>query len=369
MRNAWFMRLGLSYLALTCPPASRAAAQDLTALTGESAAPVQITGFGVGDYSYAGRTTANSFTAGKFAAAFFRELSDNVWFFGQLTAALEPAADPAEQPRTETEIDNLIMTVTPPGLSSVSVSLGKLDVPIGFERDDEPLNLQPTQSFNFSLARPAKMVGLATRWNAGPQLDVVALISNGWDADVAPNHGKTAGLRVGARPSDHSSLGLSGLIGPEGAVDSANTRYLLTLDYALQPTADWILAGEANWGGDRGLGPAGGDARWAGGTLTLFRRLSRHTGAVARAEVFRDRDGARTGQPRTLTSYSVAPLYFLGVGREGIFANVEHTTFRIPRFQVRGEVRVDHSTVPYFETASGLGTWSVQYRLQAVATF
>jgi hypothetical protein len=348
--------------------APKAAAQDVSALTGENAAPLQVSGFGVGDYSYSGRTRANSFGAGKLAASFFRELSGTVWVFGQVTAAVEPGA-PGQEPQTRTEIDNLIMTVTPPGLSSVSFSFGKLDAPIGFERDDEPLNLQPTTSFNFSLARPAKMVGLLTRWNLGPRLDLAALVSNGWDADVAPNHGKTAGLRVGARPSEGSSFGISALLGSEGPVDSTNARYLVTFDYALQPSAAWILAGEANWGGDRGLGPTGGDAKWAGGTLTLFRQLSRHVGLTARGEVLRDRDGARTGQPQTLTSYSFGPLYFVGVGREGIFANIEHTTFRIPRFQVRGEARLNHSTAPFFDTASGLGTWSVEYRLQAVATF
>lgn len=358
-----------AFLLLAGVTAPGLAAQDLSALTGERATPVQITGFGAGNYSYRGRTGANSFEAGKFAVSAFRELSGSVWFFGQLTAALEAPEDPSGEPTTETEIDNLIMTVTPPGFSSLSVSLGKLDLPFGFERDDEPLNLQPTTSFNFSLARPAKMVGLMTRWNLGPRFDLVALVSNGWDADLAPNRGKTAGLRLGARPSEGSSFGIGGLVGPEGRVDSTNTRYLLTFDYALQPVPQWILAGEANWGGDRGLGPAGGDARWAGATVTLFRELTRHLGLTARAEVLRDRDGARTGQVQTLTSYSIAPLYFAGVGREGIFANIEHTTFRIPRFQIRGEARLNHSTVPYFDTSSGPGTWNVEYRVQAVATF
>jgi len=368
MRIAWLLRCA-GYLAPVALTVSAGTAQDLSALTGETASPLQVSGFGVGDYSFAGRTGANSFAAGKLAASFFRELSGSAWFFGQLTAALQPPEDPSQEPRTETEIDNLMVTVTPPGRSNLSFSFGKLDLPFGFERDDEPLNLQPTSSFNFSLARPAKMVGLLSRWDVGPRLDVVALVSNGWDADLAPNHGKTAGVRLGARPWDRSSFGLSGLVGPEGPVDSTNTRYLLTFDYALQPTPAWILAGEANWGGDRGLAPAGGDARWAGGTLTLFRQLSRQVGVAARAEVLRDRDGARTGQPQTLTAYSLAPLYFVGAGREGIFANIEHTTFRIPRFQIRGEARLNHSTVPYFDTATGLGNWSVEYRLQAVATF
>lgn len=54
-----------------------------------------------------------------------------------------------------TEIDNLLVNLTLPGMSDLSLSFGKFDIPLGFERDDEPLNLQPTTSFHFELARPA----------------------------------------------------------------------------------------------------------------------------------------------------------------------------------------------------------------------
>jgi len=58
------------------------------------------------------------------------------------------------------------------------------------------------------------------------------------------------------------------------------------------------------------------------------------------------------------------------VGREGIFANITHTTYRIPRFQLRGEVRLNHSDVPFFETSDGEPSqWGVQYTLQLVTTF
>jgi hypothetical protein len=343
--------------------------QTLESLAEGSEAPLQITGYGAGNYSYAGRTHDNSFAASKLALSLFREVSDHVWVFGQLTAALAEGDAADGESATEIEIDNLIVNWIPPGLPSTSLSAGRFDVPIGFERDDEPLNLQPTRTFNAELARPTKMVGVVGRWVPGPGAEVTAFLSNGWDAQLSPNHGKTGGVRVGVLPSATSSLGLAALYGPEGAQDSSVNRYLLTLDYAVQPSRRSILAGEANLGGDRGARPDGGDARWYGATLTLFGRLAGPIGATLRAEVFRDADGARTGQPQTLTSYTIAPLYLVGTGREGIFANIEHTTFRIPRFQVRAEARVDHSSAPYFETGSGLGTWDVHYVLQFVALF
>jgi len=115
--------------------------------------------------------------------------------------------------------------------------------------------------------------------------------------------------------------------------------------------------------------PLESDATWSGGMVTLLHRFTRHWGLAARAEVFRDADGARTGETQTLESYSIAPLYSGGVGREGIFANVQRTTVRIPRLQLRGELRINHSSEPFFETDDGLDTWNTEYRLQLVTTF
>lgn len=343
--------------------------QGLEGLTGESGTPLQVTGFGVGDYSYQGRTHENTFANSKLALAFFREMGDSFWFFGQLTTSLAEGGGGGGEVATDIEIDNLLVNFTPPGATNISVSFGKFDMPIGFERDDEPLNLQPTESFNYQYARPGKMVGLIGRWNLTPSLDLAGWVGNGWNSQVDPNHGKTVGLRVGTRPTENTSFGLAGLYGPEGPQGSTHERYLLTFDYALQPTRDVIVAGEANYGGDRSVLADGSDATWYGGLLTVFNRFSERLGGTVRAEVFRDRSGARTGLPQTLESLTVTPIYFLGTGREGIFANVEHTTFRIPRFQIRAGLRYDHSNHPFFDTSGGTGRWSIEYLAELVATF
>lgn len=347
--------------------------QSLEDLTRENRFPLQITGFGVGDYSYDQRTGDNSARAGKLALALFREMSDRVWFFGQLTTALvsgEELPEGADEIPTEIEIDNLLVNFTPGGGSGLSISFGKFDVPLGFERDDEPLNLQATTSYNFELARPAKMVGLVGRWAVSPRVDLTVLGGNGWDAQVDPNHGKTGGLRLGLIPTEHSSFGVGGLFGAEGEPGEQHDRYLLTADYALEPGAGWIVGGEANVGGERDALEDGGDARWYGATLTIFRRLGEHVGATVRGETFYDRDGSRTGEARTLHSITFSPIVFVGTGREGIFANVEHTTFRIPRFQLRADIRLDHSSVALFEDSDGaLHQWAPRYIVQLVTTF
>jgi hypothetical protein len=72
---------------------------------------------------------------------------------------------------------------------------------------------------------------------------------------------------------------------------------------------------------------------------------------------------------QTLQSLTLSPVYLLGTGREGIFANVEHTTFRIPRLQIRLEARLDHSSEPVFEGTDGVDTWALRYLVQFVTTF
>ena len=340
----------------------------LESLTGEDTAPLQITGFGVGDYQANGRTGDNSFDAAKLSLAFFRELNQHLWIFGQLTTSLNAPSPGADEATAHIEIDNLLVNVAPPGWSSVSFSIGKFDSPLGFERDDEPLNLQATTSYNYDLARPPKLVGVIGRWAASRNVEVSGWVANGWQGDLEPNHGKTVGGRVGLHPSERSSFGAGFLFGPEGDQGVTRDRYLVTLDYAFQPADAWIVAGEANYGGDQHSGDSG-SAAWYGATATVFRRFARHFGTAARIEQLHDKDGARTGQPQTLASFTVTPVYFIGTGGEGIFATVEHTTFRIPRFQLRGEIRWDHSTVDAFPTSGGPARWTVRYIAQLVTTF
>jgi len=347
-----------------------ASAQGLGDVGAENDYPLQITGFAVADYDYAQRTGENSAQAGKIALALFRELSDNVWMFGQLTTALSEENVPAgEEVPTTIEIDNLLLNFTPGGGSPVNLSVGKFDVPLGFERDDEPLNLQATPSFNFELGRPVKMVGAFGTWAMSPKADLTVMAGDGWDSQVDPNKGKTVGGRLGLAPSEGTSFGIGGLYGPEGEEGDVHNQWVLTGDYAIEPARNWIVAGEGNYGGAKDMGVSGGTASWYGGTLSIFGRFAQRVGATLRGDVFRDQDGVRTGDVQTLQSLTLTPVYFIGTGREGIFANVEHTRLRIPRFQLRAEARLDHSSIDTFDTDSGPSNWQMKYILQLVATF
>src|SRR5213592_2022058 len=136
--------------ALLCGVGMSAAAQQ-RAVTFEEPPPVSITGFAVGRADYDRVARSNSFTAGKIGVSLFKPVGD-AYLFAQLTTAREDG-------ESSTEIDNLILSWTPRRATRWALACGRFEAPIGFERDDEPLNLIPTNSFNFPFARPSKLTG------------------------------------------------------------------------------------------------------------------------------------------------------------------------------------------------------------------
>ena len=130
----------------------------------EETTPLTMSGFAVGLGSYDRNLAQNTALGSKLALSVFRPWSDQLYFFGQLTTHLEQAD--SGPPETAIEIDNLIINWTPKRLSTLTLSFGRFDAPLGFERDDEPLNLIPTTSFTFE---NAIVTAQATPW--GPKLN------------------------------------------------------------------------------------------------------------------------------------------------------------------------------------------------------
>lgn len=183
------MRVTLGCL-LACSVVRIAAAQDTT-ITFEEPRTVSVSGFAVGTYDWDRNARANSFAGSKIALSLFRPWSDYLYLFGQLTTKLgtdEVTGDPV----TETEIDNLLVSWSPPGATSWNFTFGRFDAPLGFKRDDEPLNLLPTNSFNFELARPVKLTGALARYAVSPRINAAAYVANGWNVELDANRARTA---------------------------------------------------------------------------------------------------------------------------------------------------------------------------------
>jgi len=327
---------------LLCGVAFGAAAQERE-VTFEETPPVSITGFAVGraDYDRVART--NSFTAGKVGVSLFKPAGD-AYVFAQLTTALDGAGEAA------TEIDNLLVSWTPRTANQWTLAFGRFDAPIGFERDDEPLNLIPTNSFNFSYARPGKLTGVQVHYTASPRLDLWAVAANGWDVAVDNNRGKTALARAQFIPIPWVTVGVTGVYGPEQASTDRQQRSLLSSDLTVD-RGPLILGAELNLGRERTSGSA--NATWRGAAGTVFLRVARKLGVTARYDQLEDTDGLLTGTPQILRSVTVGPMWYFSSAREGIFSNIEHTRFHLPQIALRAAVRADWSSQPFFAEAGG----------------
>ncbi len=234
------------------------------------------------------------------------------------------------------------MNLTPK--ANVSVSIGKLDTPLGFERDDEPLNLQATSSYNFELARPAKLVGALGCWAFARRFDITGWVANGWDGDLELNRGKTVGGRLGIRPTERASSGIGFLYGPEGAGTETRTRYLTTLDYAMQPD-DHGIAGEVNYGGDQ-ASDRNAAASWYGGTATIFRQVTRSFGIAGRADGFPIMMRCSHGSSADVElAHRFAGCTSLALAAKGFSRRSSTRPFASRRFQIRADLRWDHSAL------------------------
>ena len=112
-----------------------------------------------------------------------------------------------------------------------------------------------------------------------------------------------------------------------------------------------MLQVEANRGSQR---DAGASLTWAGAVGMAFWRATRSVGVSVRGEILDDADGVTTGTPQTLKSLTISPWYFYREAQEGVFSNVEFTTFRLPAFSLRPALRFDRSNQPFFADRNGV---------------
>src|SRR3989454_6355169 len=201
--------------------------------------PLVVSGFAVGLGSYDRNLAQSTALGSKLALSIFRPWSDQLYLFGQLTTHLEEAD--SGPPTTAIEIDNLIINWTPARLSTLTLSFGRFDAPIGFERDDEPLNLIPTTSFTLENARPVKFTGLMARYTVNPKVSVLGLVADGWNVESDNNSAKTGGLKLQVFAASNAAVAAGVLYGPERDATNGSQRTLLTTDATLQPTSRLIV--------------------------------------------------------------------------------------------------------------------------------
>lgn len=220
----------------------------------------------------------------------------------------------------------------------LGLKAGKFVTFSGIEVIESPLNPTISRGFLFGLAEPFTHAGVLLTYKVPtmPELDAAIGVVNGWDVVEDNNDGKTLTAKVGYTTASYLAT-LSGYAGPEqpadGELDPDSVRYMgdLTGMVKIGPVDLWA---QVNAGAEEGASAVmeGEDARWVGAGLQPVWHLLEKLALGARAEVFSDRQGARTGVPQNLYNLTLAPAYTIVTG-----------------FVVRGELRYDHSNKLVYE--------------------
>jgi Putative beta-barrel porin-2, OmpL-like. bbp2 len=304
-----------------------------------------------------------------------------------------------EEIDTEVSLHRFNLTAIAPLGNGLSISLGRFDVPFGYERHDAVLNLTATTSELQRFGRPQSMTGLQLAYALTPWLDVTAWAVNRWEnetTDDAPeddNRAKSVGWRIGVTPLQGPTLlnlGIGGFWGPEQPDDNHHARWILDADLTWSPSPRLLLAAEVLYGQESGVSfrrrgdpfPASAvtDAQvsWIGLYALAHYDLATWLGLSLRYGLFKDVDGARTGVSQLLQSFTIAPIVHLSrlvAGLQPIGVSYARTRHSLDWVDLRLEYRLAHSDQPVFSdrepgipipTASGT---SHQLTLQVVANY
>jgi len=304
-----------------------------------------------------------------------------------------------EGAETEINLDKFNFTGIAPLGNGLSLSIGRVDVPFGIERHDEPLLLTATTSEVFRFGRPERMTGLQIGYPFAPWLDVSTWIVNRWENEVTGeddfndnNRDKSFGGRIGLTPVARDALlnfGIGGFYGPEQDDNNSNKRWVLDLDFTWSPQARLLFAGEIVYGGEgnrvfreRGI-PIAAPAEvrgvhWWGTYVLANYELLEWLGFAFRYGYFDDMDGGRTGVRQVLQSWTFVPILHLS----RLIPNLAPTGAAFPRSRIpidwvnlKLEYRLNHSDKPVFtDTKAGNAILegdktSHQVQLQAVVNF
>lgn len=223
----------------------------------------------------------------------------------------------------------------------LGLKAGKFVTFSGIEVIESIGNPTISRGFLFGLAECFTHAGVLLTYRFSPELDAAFGVVNGWDVVKDNNDGKTLAGKIGYTTDGYLAT-LSGYAGPEqpegGPLDSENIRLSgdLTGMVKIGPVDLWA---QVNAGREEGASAVmeGADARWVGAGLQPVWHVLERLALGARAEVFSDRQGARTGIPQTLYNLSLAPAFTIVNG-----------------FVVRGELRVDRSNKQVYEDADAV---------------
>lgn len=170
-----------------------------------------------------------------------------------------------------------------PGQRSIVVDAGKFVTTAGAEVIEAKDNWLYGRSILFGYAIPFTHTGVRVTAAIDERLSLQAMVVNGWDVGFDPNDGKTFGASA-LFAGDGLNIAATALVGKEGD----EVRVLGDLVVGKKLSERLAINLNADLGKD-------GDTSWYGVAAMARFAASAKLNVTARAEHFRDPDGARTG--------------------------------------------------------------------------
>jgi hypothetical protein len=207
----------------------------------------------------------------------------------------------------------------------LSFDLGKFDTLYGLEVGDSQGNFNYTRGALYNLGQPFFHTGFKVNYTPIKQLELKAMVVNGWNNTIDNNSGKSFGFQVGILPTDTLAIRLGYITGPEQNenatvttpevpatpttpavpaatvttnVDGANTRWRHFIDLLVtaNPTKELSLALNGDYMTEKVAAATGGETSisYYGALLAARYQLTDMFAVAARGELIKDPDGFLT---------------------------------------------------------------------------
>jgi hypothetical protein len=193
------------------------------------------------------------------------------------------------------------------GSGKWTLTFGKFNAPIGYERPDPEDIYLYSQGFLCDYGRPINLTGVMLSSNLSRSVDWKLYVVNGWDLNADNNTGKTVGGRLGFTPLASINLGLSAITGPERENNNASNRTVFDMDGQIAHGTLWAVGFDLNAGQETNAPDTGQTARWWGGMIIGHAGLNGPLSVTSRLDYFNDRSGRRTGIPQSLKALAISP--------------------------------------------------------------
>ena len=220
---------------------------------------------------------------------------------------------------------------------SLTVIGGKFATLAGAELITTPSNKNYSRAWMFGWG-PYTHTGVRATYVASDKVTLIAGLNNGWDQVNSTTSTKTTELGLTLTPSGMFSLATSYYMGKEMGATVVGTRRYLDMIGTITVNDKLNFVFDYGNGSQDDAVTVGSKAKWNALALYANYQLNDTWRASYRHEAFDDKDGYRSGVslPQKLTSNTATVGYAVTKSME-----------------LRGEVRLDKSSVNAFQPANG----------------